>query len=104
MEPNLTPEPGVTPKLSLTPAARDAAQRDLRDDEFLRIAFAGGCGAMGFRLSASRRGNEDDVQVVVEGVHVHLDRLAVRELEGAVLDFDDDEGFVLDHPRWGISC
>lgn len=97
-------QPNIPPELLLTPAARDAARRDLRDDEFLRIAFAGGCGAMGFRLSASRRGDEDDVQLVVDGVPVHLDRLAVRELEGAVLDFDDDEGFVLDHPRWGISC
>ena len=97
-----TPTPA--PDLTLTSAARDAAQRDLGPGEALRIAFAGGCGALGFRLSASRRGDADDLRLEVDNVPLLLDRLAVRELHGAVLDYHPDEGFVLNHPQWGVSC
>jgi Fe-S cluster assembly iron-binding protein IscA len=91
-------------KLSLTPAARAAAARDLKPGEALRIAFAGGCGAPGFRLAAARRAYEDDLQVDAEGVPLLLDRQAAAELDGATLDHDEGEGFRLDHPAWGASC
>ena len=45
----------TTVRLELSPEARAAARRDLRGGERLRIAFAGGCGAMGFRLAPARR-------------------------------------------------
>jgi Fe-S cluster assembly iron-binding protein IscA len=90
--------------LTLTAAARQAAERDLRPGEALRIAFAGGCGAPGFRLAAARRALEDDLRLEVEGVALLLDRQAAAELDGAALDFDEQEGFRLDHPAWGVSC
>jgi len=91
-------------KMTLTPAAHAAAERDLGPGHFLRIAFAGGCGAMGFRLSAARRKGEDDLPFEVDGIPIALDRKAAAELDGATLDYDEDEGFLLDHPAWGISC
>ena len=91
-------------KLLLTPAAEDAIERDLGPDQILRIAFAGGCGALGFRLSTPRRGNDGDQVVELPQVRVHLDRQAADELDGATLDFDEDDGFFLDHPSWGVSC
>jgi Fe-S cluster assembly iron-binding protein IscA len=91
-------------EITLTPAAREAAERDLAPGEHLRIAFAGGCGAMGFRLAASRRSAEGDLRVELAGIPVLLDRQAVSELGGATLDYDEDEGFVIDHPTWGRSC
>lgn len=90
--------------LDLTPAARQAAERDLSPGQFLRIAFAGGCGAMGFRLAATRSRAEDDVRVDLGSVTVMLDRRAAAELQGATLDYDEDEGFLINHPAWGISC
>jgi Fe-S cluster assembly iron-binding protein IscA len=97
--------PGETlMEITLTPAARAAAERELGPDEHLRIAFAGGCGALGFRLGATRGGAEGDLRLDLGGVPVALDRLAARELDGATLDYDEDEGFVLDHPAWGVSC
>ncbi len=90
--------------ITLTPAALDAARRDLSPGESLRVAFAGGCGAMGFRLAASRRSAEGDLALEVDGVPLVLDRQAASELGGATLDYDEDEGFVLDHPAWGRSC
>ena len=91
-------------EIHLSPAAQEAARRDLAPGQSLRIAFAGGCGAFGFRLAAARRRNEDDVSLTVEEVPLLLDRMAVRELDGATLGYDEDEGFVLDHPAWGVSC
>ena len=88
----------------LTPAAREAAERDLGPGESLRIAFAGGCGAMGFRLAGTRRRNDGDLPLSVEGVPILLDRLAAAELDGATLDYDEEEGFRLAHPAWGVSC
>jgi Fe-S cluster assembly iron-binding protein IscA len=91
-------------ELHLTPAARAAAERDLRTGESIRIAFAGGCGAMGFRLAGTRRVDADDLRLTVDGIALALDRMAASQLDGATLDYDEDEGFRVDHPSWGISC
>lgn len=89
--------------LTLSPAAREALRRDLEPGERLRIAFAGGCGAPGFRLSRARRAVEDDLALEIDGVPLLLDRQAAAELSGATLDHDEMEGFLLDHPSWGRS-
>ncbi len=91
-------------RLHLTPAAVEAARRDLPQGQALRIAFAGGCGAMGFRLAASRRTDDEDTRIEVDGVPLVLDHRATTELDGATLDYTEDDGFVLDHPAWGVSC
>ncbi len=91
-------------EIHLSPGAEEAARRELREDQMLRIAFAGGCGAMGFRLSACRRGQPEDLRLQLGAVTLLLDHLAVRELEGATLTYDEEEGFQLDHPNWGVSC
>lgn len=91
-------------ELHLTPSALAAAKRDLRGDQRLRIAFAGGCGAMGFRLAAVRRAAEGDRELAIDGVAVLVDRQAAAELDGAAVDYDEEEGFTLDHPAWGVQC
>lgn len=90
--------------MTLTAAARRAVREQLGPQQVLRIAFAGGCGALGFSLSTPRRGNEGDLALELPEVTVYLDRRAADELDGARLDYDDDEGFLLDHPSWGQSC
>jgi len=91
-------------QLTLSTAAQEAIERDLGPHQILRIAFAGGCGALGFRLSTPRRGNDGDLVVNLPQVTVFLDRQAANELDGATLDHDEDEGFFLGHPTWGVSC
>ena len=91
-------------QLLLSEAARQVVRTDLGTDRVLRVSFAGGCGALGFRLSTPRRGNRGDLRLEVGDVIVYLDRQAVAELDGVVLDYDADEGFVLDHPSWGVTC
>jgi Fe-S cluster assembly iron-binding protein IscA len=95
---------GSAPAIAVTSAAVAAAERDLATGERLRIAFAGGCGAMGFRIGPSRRSVDGDVEVAGGGLLLLLDRRSAAELDGATLDYDDDEGFRLDHPQWGLSC
>jgi len=90
--------------LTLSDAARKAIRNQLEPGTVLRVAFAGGCGALGFRLSTPRRCNPGDLRLDLAEVAVYLDRQAVAELDGATVDYDADEGFVLDHPSWGISC
>lgn len=97
-------EPARPFRLQLSPEARAAAARDLGPGETLRIAFAGGCGAMGFRLAGARRLVDGDLALEVDGIPVALDPRAVAELDGSTLLYDEDEGFVLDHPGWGVSC
>lgn len=92
------------PRLRLTSTARAAAMRELAPGETLRIAFAGGCGALGFRLSPVRRAYDGDRLLEVDGVRVLLDARAGDQLDGAVLDHDEEEGFKLEHPSWGLSC
>jgi Fe-S cluster assembly iron-binding protein IscA len=91
-------------RLTLSSAARKAIEKDLPEGSRLRIAFAGGCGALGFRLAVSRRQLPDDTPIDSDGVTVLLDRRALQELDGARLEYDEEEGFVLDHPSWGVSC
>ncbi len=91
-------------KIALTEAARAAALTDLPAGAALRIAFAGGCGAMGFRLAATRRIDPDDLRLIVDEIPLALDTRAAAELDGSILDWSEDDGFVLDHPQWGVSC
>jgi|CXWL01.1.fsa_nt_gi Fe-S cluster assembly iron-binding protein IscA len=97
-------EPVRSLRLQLSPEARAAAVRDLGPGETLRIAFAGGCGAMGFRLAAARKMVDGDLLLEIDGIPVALDSRAATELDGATLLYDEDEGLVLDHPSWGVSC
>jgi Fe-S cluster assembly iron-binding protein IscA len=91
-------------EIKLSPAAAEAARRDLGEGRRLRIAFAGGCGAMGFRLAAARRAADGDLELELDGIPVLLDPKAAAELDGARLDYRDEDGFLLDHPAWGVSC
>lgn len=91
--------------LDLTDAVRRALEAEREAGQVLRIAFAGGCGAPGFRLATARRPLTDDRPIGVgSGLTLWLDPRAVRELDGARLDFARDRGFLLDHASWGTSC
>lgn len=90
-------------EISLTPAASEAVRTELGPHQVLRIAFAGGCGALGFSLSTPRRANQDDLAFETSGVTLYLDRQAVDELDGATLDYREDEGFFLEHPGAAVA-
>lgn len=84
--------------LSLTP---DAAQHLAGEasGRVLRIAFTTGCGGSGYRLSYAQEPAEGDAVMRVDGVDVALDSMAASRLDGAVIQYDEEEdGFILDHP------
>jgi Fe-S cluster assembly iron-binding protein IscA len=84
--------------LSLTPEARTHLAGDL-DGRILRIAFTTGCGGSGYRLSSAWEPADGDEVLEIEGVKVALDTMAASRLDGAVIEYDEEQdGFLLDHP------
>ena len=84
--------------LSVTPEARDHLAADL-SGRVLRIAFTTGCGGSGYRLASADEPADGDQVVEVDGIRVALDDMAASRLDGAVIEYDDDEdGYTLDHP------
>ena len=65
----------------------------------LRISFTTGCGGSGYRLASADEPYEGDHMLVIEGVTIALDEMANRNLDGAVVKWDEAEsGYLLDHP------
>jgi iron-sulfur cluster assembly accessory protein len=88
----------TTPNLELTEAAKQHLETDL-SDKLLRIAFTTGCGGSGYRLSSASEPQDGDVIVELESVKVALDDMSAKRLDGAIIDYsDEEEGYVLDHP------
>jgi len=84
--------------LSLSPEAAQHLGRDL-SGRMLRIAFTTGCGGSGYRLSYADEPAEGDEIVAVDGVNVALDSMAASRLDGAVIEYDEEEdGYLLEHP------
>ena len=82
--------------IRVTERAATALRDQLKDGENLRVVFAGGCGAFGYRIAVARRVYPgDQVGYSASGLRVLLDPRAAMELGGAVIDFDPEDGFVL---------
>jgi Fe-S cluster assembly iron-binding protein IscA len=64
----------------------------------LRIAFTTGCGGSGYRLSMAEQPGDDDVVTEVDSIRIALDDMSARRLDGAVIRYDANEGYTLDHP------
>jgi Fe-S cluster assembly iron-binding protein IscA len=88
----------MTPRISLTPEAATHLRGDL-DGKVLRIAFTTGCGGSGYRLASAEAPEAEDVVVQVDSIRIALDDMSSRRLDGAVIDYrDEEDGYVLDHP------
>ncbi|HEX7707295.1 MAG TPA: iron-sulfur cluster assembly accessory protein [Thermoanaerobaculia bacterium] len=88
-----------TMNISLSPAAASHLASEEAEGRILRVAFTTGCGGSGYRLSYAAEPAEDDEVVTVDGVMVALDAMAASKLDGAVIQYDEDEdGYLLDHP------
>jgi Fe-S cluster assembly iron-binding protein IscA len=83
--------------ISLSPEAAEHLGRD-PEGRALRIAFTTGCGGSGYRLSYGDPNDGDEV-MQLDGVQVALDSMAASRLDGAVINYDEEEdGYLLDHP------
>jgi iron-sulfur cluster assembly protein len=84
--------------LSLSPEAASHLGQDL-DGRMLRIAFTTGCGGSGYRLSYADGPVDGDEVISVDGVKVALDAMSASRLDGAVIEYSEEEdGFLLEHP------
>ena len=84
--------------LSLSPAAASHLGEDL-EGRMLRIAFTTGCGGSGYRLSYADEPIDGDEVVSLDGVKVALDAMSASRLDGAVIEYSEEEdGYLLDHP------
>ena len=84
--------------LSLSPEASQHLHQDL-GGRMLRIAFTTGCGGSGYRLSYADSPLDGDEIVSVDGIQVALDDMSASRLDGAVINYDEEEdGYLLDHP------
>ncbi len=83
--------------ISISPAAADQLREEL-EGKLLRISFTTGCGGSGYRLASADEPFDGDELVTVEGIRLALDEMARSNLDGARIEADEEEGFVLDHP------
>ncbi|HJQ36877.1 MAG TPA: iron-sulfur cluster assembly accessory protein [Thermoanaerobaculia bacterium] len=84
--------------LSFTPEAASHLERDL-DGRLLRIAFTTGCGGSGYRLAYASDPADGDEVLERDGIRVALDTMSASRLDGAVIEYDEEEdGYLLDHP------
>ena len=97
--------------MTITPEARQVIADWLGRDParpVLRLSFAGGCGALGYRLTSAPEGPRQGEQVLsVDGLTVYADFKATTDLDGArieVGDSPDDIVVVHEHAVVGGFC
>ena len=85
--------------ISMTPDARQAIADWLARDPSrpaLRLSFAGGCGALGYRLTPAPSGVRAGEQVLsVEGLTIYADFKAASDLDGARIEVGESPDDIL---------
>lgn len=97
--------------LTIAPGARQAIRDWLARDPSrpaLRLAFAGGCGALGYRLTPAPDGaRADETTLEVDGLVIYADFKAASDLDGARIEIGespDDIHVVHDDSVVGGFC
>jgi Fe-S cluster assembly iron-binding protein IscA len=97
--------------LTIAPAARIAIDAWLSRDPSrpaLRLSFAGGCGALGYRLTPAPLGARAGEQIIeAEGLTIYADYKAATDLDGARVEVGesaDDILVVHEHGVVGGMC
>jgi Fe-S cluster assembly iron-binding protein IscA len=90
--------------LNITPDARRAIDAWLARDPTrpdLRLSFAGGCGALGYRLTPAAPGARTGERVLaVDGLTIYADFKAASDLDGARIEVgESDEDIVVVHDQ-----
>jgi Fe-S cluster assembly iron-binding protein IscA len=79
--------------LTITPDARRAIDAWLALDPSrpaLRLSFAGGCGALGYRLAPAATGARPGERTIeIDGLTIYADFKAASDLEGARIEAGD---------------
>jgi iron-sulfur cluster assembly protein len=74
----------------------------------LRIRVqTGGCSGFTYALEFAECKEDDDIAVVVDGVHIVVDRESVPLIQGVQLDYKETElggGFTIENPNAIATC
>jgi hypothetical protein len=85
--------------ITIAPDARHVIDAWLSADPSrpaLRLSFAGGCGALGYRLATAEiAGRTGEETFVVDGLTVHADYKAARDIDGARIEIGDSPDDVI---------
>jgi Fe-S cluster assembly iron-binding protein IscA len=85
--------------ISIAPDARQAIADWLARDPsrpVLRLSFAGGCGALGYRLTPAPAGPRTGEQVLsVDGLTIYADYKSSADLDGARIEVGDSPDDIL---------
>ncbi len=96
--------------LTVTPEARQTIREWLAEDPLrpaLRLVFAGGCGALGYRIMRADRPMPGDTTLTTDGLVFFLDYKSRSDLDGARIEAGDEPGdlaIVHDEAVVGGSC
>ncbi len=86
-------------QISITPEAREAIAAWLARDPSrpaLRLSFAGGCGALGYRLAPAPSGaRPGERALAVEGLTIYADYKSASDLDGARIELGESADDVL---------
>lgn len=89
-------------EISISPEAAQQLREEL-EGRLLRISFTTGCGGSGYRLASADEPLDGDELLMVDGIRVALDEMARSNLQGARIEADENEGFILDHPDAAVA-
>ena len=85
--------------LTFTPEARQAVDAWLALDPSrpaLRLSFAGGCGALGYRLTPASLGpRTGEHELAVDGLTIYADYKATADLDGARIEIGESPDDIL---------
>ncbi|MFH2104392.1 MAG: iron-sulfur cluster assembly accessory protein [Chloroflexota bacterium] len=99
--------------VTLTPTAIQAVQdllkeKDLGAEYALRVYVAGRtCSGLQYGMALDNNPQDTDTSFEADGVRVLVDEISIQHMQGATLDFIDDErgqGFMVTNPNTAPSC
>lgn len=92
----------MTPTITLAPGVAERLRTEL-DGRMLRISFTTGCGGSGYRLASSDEIIDGDHVIASDEIRIALDDMAFRNLHGARIVVDEEEGgYTVDHPSAAV--
>ncbi|MDD1650702.1 MAG: iron-sulfur cluster insertion protein ErpA [Methylococcaceae bacterium] len=83
------------------------AEEDNPDLKLRVYVTGGGCSGFQYGFTFDEEANEDDTQVIMNGVTVLVDSMSVQYLSGAEIDYTDGlsgSQFVIRNPNASTTC
>lgn len=98
--------------IELTPRAIEELVKEVRSDEFVRIAVrGGGCSGMSYSISPQLIGeddiDDDDILLDIPGVKIYIDPYSGDVLKNTVVDYVftlQQKGFKFTNPDANTTC